>query len=179
MKKLFLFAIVVFGFVASSFAQTGAGATLNNASASGAVLETLTIAQTTALDFGTIGATGSESTVKMGLGDSRAGSTATLFTGVAGRVAKTGVFSITGTAGNGFVVTLPSTDVILNGSVSGTMTIKSGTWITNLGVYPDFNTATIDAGGTYTLNVGATLTVGATQAAGVYTGTYTIKVDYN
>jgi len=34
------------------------------------------------------------------------------------------------------------------------------------------------AGGTLALNVGADLTVNASQTAGAYTGTYTLTVDY-
>jgi hypothetical protein len=39
-------------------------------------------------------------------------------------------------------------------------------------------TATLSAGGTTNFTVGGTLTVGASQAAGVYTGTYTVNVNY-
>src|SRR4029079_5750604 len=39
-------------------------------------------------------------------------------------------------------------------------------------------TATLSAGGTTTFTVGGTLAVGASQAAGVYNGTYTVNVNY-
>ncbi len=35
------------------------------------------------------------------------------------------------------------------------------------------------AGGSDTFNVGATLHVGATQAAGTYSGTFSVTVNYN
>ena len=38
---------------------------------------------------------------------------------------------------------------------------------------------TIGGGGTYDLNIGATLGVGAGQQAGTYTGTFTVNADYN
>ena len=37
----------------------------------------------------------------------------------------------------------------------------------------------LPAGGSDTFNVGATLNVGATQAAGTYSGTFAVTVNYN
>ena len=40
-------------------------------------------------------------------------------------------------------------------------------------------TPSLSGGGSDTFNVGATLNVGATQAAGTYSGTFDVTVNYN
>jgi hypothetical protein len=83
--------------------------------------------------------------------------------------------------GNGvytFSIDLPSSITLTR--VSGTETMTVGTFTSNGDVATGDTTATL-VGGTFTLNVGATLNVAAAQVAGVYTNTadLTVTVNYN
>jgi uncharacterized protein DUF4402 len=83
-------------------------------------------------------------------------------------------FAVTGDPSATFAITLPGdSDVtIVNGENSMTVTAfesaaASGTQ------------GTLSGAGTQTLNVGATLTVGAAQPSGLYTGNFNVYVAYN
>lgn len=173
MKKLLFFAIAIIGFSAVSFGQSQTSTATSNASAT--VLTAIKILNSTPLNFGVFSATGSPSKVIVDQSDSRATSTATLFT-TGGVVAKTGVFDITGTPAATFNLVLPVSDVTLNGPSGATMKILAGT-----GFSPSLLTAgnVLDVDGKATLKLGATLEVGATQTSGVYTGSYDVTVNYN
>ena len=80
-------------------------------------------------------------------------------------------FSVTGAPNLTYAITLP-VSATLTGSVSGTMTL--GTFTSSPSA-----TGTLDGSDTQALTVGATLTVGAGQAAGTYSGTFSVTVDYN
>ncbi len=96
------------------------------------------------------------------------GNTAILQTGL-GR--GPGSFMLTGSPNRFVLVALPATMSISNGAQTMTVNgFNSNTII--LGI------AQLDATGHFDLNVGATLNVGANQATGNYTGTYTVTVTY-
>lgn len=164
--KLFAIATVVLGFATTSFAQTSSTAT---STASATILTPIAIANSVPLNFGTIGAVATASTVILAADDSRTTTGgATLFT--VGAPAKAGVFGITGTPNATFAITLPSTV-----SITGLGTPMNITnWVSDLGA-----TNTIQNDGTKPLVVSATLNVGASQAAGTYTGSYAVTVNYN
>lgn len=80
-------------------------------------------------------------------------------------------FDVTGTSGQSFTITLPSgTTQITNGSE--TMDISA--WTSSL----PSNTGTLN-GGSADFQIGATLNVGAAQAAGAYSGSFNVTVEYN
>ncbi len=78
-------------------------------------------------------------------------------------------FDVTGEGGNTYSITLPSSATLTSGG--DTMTID--TFNHDAGGTPTLG------GGSDTFNVGATLNVGATQAAGTYSGTFSVTVNYN
>jgi len=82
-------------------------------------------------------------------------------------------FTVTGVDGYGYTITLPSSALTIT-SGSNTMTV------TNFTSDPSGANGSL-AGGTETLNVGATLNVSAAQPAGVYvSGTpFNVTVNYN
>lgn len=80
-------------------------------------------------------------------------------------------FTVTGADGNSFAVTLPSS---ANISETGGETMLVDGFVSSL----PGNTGTL-TGGTTDFQLGATLNVGAAQAAGDYTGTFTVTVEYN
>ena len=164
--KLFAIALVVIASASNSFGQTTSTAT---SSASATILTPIAIANSVPLNFGTIGAVAVASTVTLAANDSRTQiGGATLFT--VGAPAKAGVFAITGTPNSAFNITLPGT-VTINGS-GAPMTIIN--WVSDLGA-----ASTMLNNGTKSLVVTATLNVGAAQAAGTYSGSYDVSVNYN
>ncbi len=78
-------------------------------------------------------------------------------------------FDATGASDATYSITLPSSATLTSGA--NTMTIDSFT--DDAGASPTL------PGGSDTFNVGATLNVGATQAAGTYSGTFSVTVNYN
>lgn len=84
---------------------------------------------------------------------------------------KAAKFTVGGTAGATFSITLPTTVSLSNGP----NTMDVGTFTSDL----DLAAATIPVGGTIDMYVGGTLTVGAAQANGAYTGTFDVSVNYN
>jgi hypothetical protein len=79
-------------------------------------------------------------------------------------------FSITGGAGGGFSIVLPSS-VTLTGPGTSIQ-------LTSLTSNPS-SVGTFGAGGTATLSVGGTLGISANQAAGIYSGSFSVTVNYN
>lgn len=176
MKKLLALAVVILGFTAVSFGQLTNTAT---GSATANILTALTIDKKTTLDFGTIGAKTNTTVVVMSTGGSRtAGSTADLIATGAGAV---GTFEIKGDPSSLIGITFPS-GVTNLAPVSGTapaMTIDPVSWVAKIDAAADGKTGNIAASGITVLTVGATLNVGASQASGVYNGSYNVTVNYN
>lgn len=82
------------------------------------------------------------------------------------------VFNVTGDANATYAITLPNSITITNTDDNlSTMTVN--------GFTSNPNGTGLLTGGAQTLNVGGQLTVGALQAAGPYTGTFNVTVEYN
>lgn len=147
--------------------------------ATATVLTPLTVTETTALAYGDVYGGSTAGTVVV----SSAGAVSA--TGGAGFVAASGAtqatFDISGAASTNIAVTLTTAGAQLDDATAGgggaPMTLTA---FTNTAL----PTAT-DAGGVATLDVGATLNVGANQASGAYStatgdgAPYTITVNYN
>lgn len=85
-----------------------------------------------------------------------------------GTVAADG-FTVSGAGNRAFnIATSASSTVSTGGATPATMALALSAPATG----------TLSAGGTFALRVGGTLTVAANQAAGSYTGTYTVTVTY-
>ena len=87
-------------------------------------------------------------------------------------------FTVTGETTSAYTITLPTSDVTLTGSASGTMTANTFTVAQGAAGTVVGNVGTL-VGGTGNLNVGATLTMGASQPSGDYTGSFAVTVAYN
>lgn len=81
-------------------------------------------------------------------------------------------FSVAGDTGASYTITLPS-----NGSV--TLTSGPNTMAVNSFTSSPASTGQLSAGGSQTVTVGATLSVGNNQASGSYSGSFAVSVDYN
>ena len=79
-------------------------------------------------------------------------------------------FAVTGDANRIFAITMPARITIANGG--------NRMRITALTLNTTGTTASLNGSGSFTLNVGGTLTVAANQALGAYTGTYVVTVTY-
>ena len=146
---------------ATSTAMAADGVGTANAS----VVAAIAIAENTQMNFGTISSTGTAGTVVLATGGT---ATDTNVTRLAGGTLAAGAFTISGGSGSAYTITMPASAVTLT-SGSDTMTVSSFTH-TASGTLP---------AATEAINIGATLAVGASQAAGTYAGSYTITVNYN
>jgi len=136
--------------------------------ATATVMTPISISADTALDFGAF-APSTGGTVTIATDGARSSS------GVVPSSTDTGnngVFTVTGQASATYAITLPS---------DGTVTITSGANSMDVDTFTSnpSGTGTLSGGGSQTLNVGATLTVGSGQAAGSYSGTFDVSVEYN
>jgi len=171
MKNLFLIAIIVLGFSGISFGQDG-NTNYVLATSSAKIIAQLEITQEAGLDFGTIGAksTATNVTIAATAAGTRGG-TADL---IATAIGNSGEFSVTGQPSSNFSITLAAAATTLS-PVTGTgdpMVI--GSWLAS----GDLTGHTTDGDGAATFYVGATLTVGASQDAATYTGTYDVTIHY-
>ena len=80
-------------------------------------------------------------------------------------------FDVTGASGQAYVITLPPDGTVTLTGPGAPMAVDAFT--DDAGATPTL------VGGSDTFNVGATLKVGATQAAGNYSGTFSVTANYN
>ena len=153
--------------VSSAVLVASAQAATDTANATATVVTTLTITKTADLVYGNLAPGASGGTLVM----SPAGVRSTTGTVVTySSTFNAASFNVVGTTDATYSITLPSTDVTLT---SGGNTMTVNTFASN-----PSGTGTL-TGGSETLNVGATLNVSSGQAAGSYSGTFDVTVDYN
>lgn len=165
-------------------AIVGAGAASaqsNSASAKANIVSAITIGAGTDLQFGDI-APGSGGTVVISrdpaVARSSTGGVALASSGVTPAAAS---FSVSGSAGATFEITVPSSPVNIT-HTDTTTTMSVGTFTARSANNSSDTTAPISGvltSGSDTVTVGATLTVGSAQKAGAYTGTFNVSVAYN
>jgi len=137
--------------------------------ATATVMTPISISADTALDFGAFSpSTGG--TVTIATDGARSSTGAVVLSST--DTGNNGVFTVTGQASATYAITLPS---------DGTVTIDSGANSMDVDTFTSnpSGTGTLSGGGSQTLNVGATVTVGSSQAAGSYSGTFDVSVEYN
>ncbi len=162
-----------------SFGSAANAATTANGVATAEVLSTLTVAQTADLRFGQIAANG--------------GGTIVIPADSAQAITTSGTLVSTGTRGaSAFTVTgNRGVRVQLSSLATTTNLTYQGTWnvatqgavptmaLSALGSHWTNNVDVLDAtSGTAEVNVGGTLTVGANQEPGLYSGTFSFSVEY-
>ena len=158
---------VVGALAVASFAGSAQAATSATGTATAEVLSTLTVTNTSALQFGQIAANNG-GTVSVNANGSASASGSIVSTGT--RAPAT--FAVTGSPNASVIVTLPSGPINLTRSGgSETMAVSA------------FNTAPsggfqLDSSGAGSFAVGGTLTVAANQASGSYSGSFSVSVEY-
>lgn len=125
----------------------------------------------TDLDFGTVSISGDAGTVTVDAASAANASASGVSTVGTGQTAAN--FTISGQSGASVTITSPSS-ITVNGPSSSTMSIAP---TCSLGAGTS-HTATL-TGGSVTFYIGGTLSVGATQTTGDYTGTFNITAMYN
>ncbi len=166
-SKFFAFVFVMLAFSTGAIAQVGVSAT---ASASATIITPIAIAKTVDMNFGNISVNATAGTVIMTPAGTRSVTGGCSLPAPVGTVTAAS-FTVTGVAGLTFGITLPAAATTITAVTNMTVDTWTST-PTPTGTLP---------GGTQTLTVGATLHVGASQLAGVYTsGTpFTVTVNYN
>ncbi len=164
MKKLMLAAAMVLGFAGMSFAQLTANATANLKLQ---IVASMSMNVSGSVNFGSFATTtsGTESVTP----------------------ASGALFTVSGTPGASFAVTLPSSSTTLsNGTTSITFTPTleaSVDGTTNSGTPSTGSAYTLGSSGTnsgkYYFLLGGSVTLGGSETAGAYTGTYTLTATYN
>ncbi len=168
--KTIITAIIILGSNSVSFAQTSA-----SASAEANIIIPIAITKVTDMNFGNVAVSASTGgTVILGTSSIRT-------TGGAGGItlpATTGTvkaaeFTVIGQASYSYVITLPASCTISDGS-GHTMTVNSFT-------SSPASTGTLSGSGRQSLKVSATMVVPASQPAGVYTnpGGVAVTINYN
>lgn len=137
-----------------------------SASASATISAPLTISKTADLSFGVIAPSASQGTVTISNAGSRTGSNVDL---LSGGTASAASFSISGQSNASYSISIPGNATLTSGANGMTATLTSDA--------P--TTPSLNGSGQATVNVGGELGVGANQAAGSYTGTFSVTVAYN
>lgn len=154
--------IALLGAAAAALVSTGANAATVSAQAEVDILAPVELEQTAVLDFGVVAA-GAGGTVTLPSGsDTRSCSVGVTCVGAAQRgalrVRAINTYTVAITVAPSTTLTGPGTAMALTLNPSITSIVANGAF--------------------QTFHVGGTLTVGAAQAAGTYTGTYNVSADY-
>ena len=160
-------AIIMIGFSTSTFAQATASAT-----GTATIVAPIAIANAADMNFGNV-AVIAAGTVVLAPAGSRTATGGVTLPVTAGTVTA-GSFNVTGEGVYTYAITLPSSDYTI------TKPVTLETMIVNTFTSSPSGTGTLTSGA-QTLDVGATLNVGAAQVAGTYTNAtgFDVTVNYN
>lgn len=147
----------------ASFGTAAQAAATATGTATAEILTTLTLTATRSLDFGQVAVNGAGT-----LDVTSTGSTCSALLVCTG-TATTATFDVTGSAGSAYGATVPAGSITLT-SGADTMTVDNFA-----AAYPAGTTL---VGGASSFEVGGRLNVGASQPAGVYSGTFSVSVEY-
>ena len=147
----------------------------DNGTATAKIVTAIAIEQATPLNFGSI-IYGTAGSVAISHENVRTPDTVSVLVASAHSAA---VFHVTGAPLATYTLTLPEDAItVINDAVtSGTKTMSVDDWTCN--VAETAGAGVLDGIGAQTVNVGATLAVGANQCLGTYNGTFDVAVAYN
>jgi hypothetical protein len=136
------------------------------------IVQPLTITKTTDLDFGRVISRAAANRVTINQTTGARTASAGVVSLAAGAPFTRALFQLTGEPAYQVRITLPGTTTLTRSGGGATMTITTWRGTTTAGLI------TLNATGQAVLGIGARLNVGANQASGVYTGTFTITANY-
>lgn len=152
--------------IAATLGMTSAAhAVTAEAHATAEILEQLTLAEVNALDFGVIAVNGAGTVVVAPNSTVTCGANL-ICTGTAAA----GQLTVDGSAGATVAISLPSTATTLNNIPASESMDVTGLTLSNATL--------VLSGSPDAFTVGGTLSVAAGQAAGTYTGTFDVEVEY-
>jgi hypothetical protein len=166
--KFFTLAIILIAYTVTTFGQVGA---TTSATATATIITPITIASTTQMNFGNIAVNNTTGTVDLSTGSGRTPSGGVTLPTPTGTVTAA-VFHVTGIVGATYSITLPTADYTI--SSGGNNMIVNG-FVSSPATNGSLATGAED------ISVGATLNVGASQPAGIYTNAvgFDVTVNYN
>lgn len=150
------------------WAQYSTSADIN---ASATVVRTLAVTSTSQLSFGTFASGNASGTLVMSATGNRSATGGVTL--VASNPGTNASVNLQGTPGTSFSVSLP-TSVQLTAAV-GTATMTLGSFTTTLTAAQ----GSLNTSGSSSFGIGGTLSVGANQATGTYSGNFTVTLNYN
>jgi len=153
--------------LAVTLGATSANAATASAGASAKIVGALTVTKQTDLAFGTIISGATAGTVAV----APAGTVVCAVALTCSGTTSAAVWNVNGTSGEFVSVSGAPTSITLNGPAGATMTVGS------IGFNNGTNLAM--TGSNVALQMGGTLSVGANQAAGQYSNTFNLNVNYN
>jgi hypothetical protein len=170
--------VVVFGLVAVSGGAWAQSSATGTANATATVVRPITVSSSVDLAFGNVVPGGTAGTLTLTAASSTA---ATAAGGVTQPGTQVGTvtaakFDVAGEGGLTYSITLPASAATITGPAAATMTVD--TFTSDLGASGTLSGA-LGAAGSQSFYVGGKLHVGANQAAGNYTGTFSVTVAYN
>lgn len=159
--KFFLSSFAILAVFGLTLGSAKAASTSGNASATIAV--PISVSESSALSFGSVIRSASAGTVVINTSGTR--SVTGGVTALGGTVSAAS-FAVSGEGSAAYTISFT------DGTLTGPGTSMAVSTFTNDG------SGSLSGGGSETVNVGATLSVGANQTEGAYTGTYTVTVNY-
>ena len=176
-NKKAIAAMFVAGLGAAAF--TGPAMAANStATATARIYQAMTIgAASTNIDFGILTPTAGGNVTVNGDNTLNVGAAATATAGTPSAA----TFAVTGLASSSYSIdtTTGSSANLTSGANTMSVSFTAYSFNTSNTYATSGTTASTDGSGNDTLRVGATINVGAAQAAGTYTGTASVTVDYN
>lgn len=171
MKKLTSIIAIAFLMTLGFNAVADNNTATSNATASAKIMTPITINTESHLQFGTFSSTGNAGTVTIeaSLAGTRTSDPSITLSALDNGGSAS--YTVTGEANATYVITLPSSITISDGTNSMD--------IDNFTSNHDENIGTLNASGSEIIFVGATINVDANQAAGEYSGSYDVTVSYN
>lgn len=155
---------------AAAMISSGAQAATETVTADAHIIRAITLGTPVSINFGTIAADASGGSVSIAASSGATVNCGTLV--CVGTASRPGSIVVTAESGQ---------TVSVSRATSGNITLTSGTGPSapTMSMAPSLSTASFTSAGTDTVYFGGTLTLGANQAAGNYTGSFAVNFDYN
>lgn len=156
--------------------------TLAGNTAGAELVVALTIQNSTPLNFGVIAIPATAGYVTLSTAGLRTPSGTGVSIVASGTPKTVAKFDLTGTSGDTYSFTLPSSITVSTGTGGANKEMTINTFVVNVDAagevaYGSIGTCTLTSGASSIL-VGGKLNINASQSLGVYTGTYQVVVDY-
>jgi hypothetical protein len=180
--KLTMITITVF-FTVKTNAQT---ASTVNATAGARIIVPMTLTGQNSLNFGTTNKqSGVSGSVVLSTTDASRDFNGGVSSSVIGDPASNAVFNVSGSYNSSYSISLPTSIIVVEpGSMTMTINelkIRFSNATTDIAIYDGNNSISkvLNGKGNDSFKLGGKLNLGPEQAAGLYSGTYAVTVDYN